>query len=66
MRTKFKISVSAKRCKLCGICSQLCPEHVFDQELGCIPVPVRMEDCIGCKLCVIRCPDFALDVEVQS
>ncbi|MFR1131368.1 MAG: 4Fe-4S binding protein [Enterocloster bolteae] len=27
------------------------------------PYPARQEDCIGCRLCELRCPDFAVKVE---
>ena len=66
MSKEIKITISEKRCKQCGICSALCPNHVFDQETGSDPIVARIEDCIGCKLCELRCPDFAIDVEVQK
>ena len=65
MSKDIKISVSEKRCKQCGICAALCPKHVLDQEVGCVPVAARLEDCIGCRLCEMRCPDFAIEVEVK-
>ena len=26
---------------------------------------VRLEDCIACRLCELRCPDLAIEVEVE-
>lgn len=66
MSKEIKITISEKRCKQCGICSALCPKQVFDQEPGSDPVAVRIDSCIGCRLCEYRCPDFAIDVEVQK
>lgn len=60
------ISVNEKLCKQCGICVELCPEKVLNQELGCPPRVVNLEACIGCKLCQMRCPDFAIEVEVSK
>ncbi len=65
MNKSVKISISEKRCKQCGICSELCPKQVFGQAAGQIPQVVRLEDCIACRLCEMRCPDFAIDVEVS-
>lgn len=65
MTKEVKITISEKRCKQCGICSTLCPKQVFDQKVGEYPVVARLGDCIGCKQCEMRCPDFAIDVEVK-
>jgi 2-oxoglutarate ferredoxin oxidoreductase subunit delta len=27
---------------------------------------VRPQDCICCRLCELRCPDFAIEVETQE
>lgn len=65
MDKKVNITVSEKRCKQCRICTELCPKHVFEQEIGQPPVVAHLEQCIGCRLCEMRCPDFAIDVEVH-
>jgi 2-oxoglutarate ferredoxin oxidoreductase subunit delta len=52
-------------CKQCGICEAFCPKKVFDFKPGYIPVATRPEDCIGCGLCGLRCPDFAIEVKVE-
>lgn len=57
------ITINQKWCKTCGICAALCPKKVFDlDEDGC-PVPARPEECVVCRLCELRCPDFAVRVE---
>ncbi len=64
MDKKIEISVNEKLCKQCGICAALCPKQVLKQEMGCPPAVENLDACIGCKLCQMRCPDFAIEVEV--
>lgn len=64
MTKKFQIIVHEKRCKQCGICSYFCPKKVFTQIKGHYPLVANPDACIGCKLCEMRCPDFAIEVEV--
>nr|MBQ6241548.1 4Fe-4S binding protein [Lachnospiraceae bacterium] len=66
MRETIHISISELRCKQCGICSALCPKQVFTQEVGKIPVVSHMDACIACRLCEMRCPDFAIDVVITG
>ena len=66
MAKKFKITVRETHCKQCGICSFLCPKRVLKQDVGQCPVAEHPDECIGCKLCQMRCPDFAIEVEVVS
>ncbi len=58
----FKIEINQKWCKACGMCEGYCPKNVFDFDGEHIPTPTREADCIGCNMCVLRCPDFALEV----
>ena len=56
----WKVEVNEEWCKRCGICSSLCPTKVFTNEIDGLPVYTYEEKCIGCNLCVVRCPDIAL------
>ncbi len=56
------IRVNIEWCKGCGICVAFCPRDVLELEDGKVKV-ARPEDCIDCKLCELRCPDFAITVE---
>jgi 2-oxoglutarate ferredoxin oxidoreductase subunit delta len=49
-------------CEGCGICIQLCPTHVLELDKEDKAFAARPEDCICCKLCELRCPDFAIEV----
>ena len=55
--------INEKWCKKCGICAAFCPKKVFDRDDDGKPSAARPEDCIGCRLCEMRCPDFAVTVE---
>jgi len=50
-------------CKACGICIEFCPKNVLGEDNEGKPVPTNPDDCIGCRLCELHCPDFAILVE---
>jgi len=56
-----RIVVTPRYCKGCEICVKLCPRAVL--EIRSFKVHVaRIEDCIDCMQCELRCPDFAIEV----
>jgi len=68
----MKIIVDETICKGCGLCIYYCPKSVIRfsnrrNEKGYIVVETaNLEDCTGCKLCEICCPDLALIVQKES
>jgi len=56
------IQINRYWCKGCGICVAFCPKQVLElDEEGIVTAP-RENDCIQCRLCELRCPDFAIEV----
>jgi len=60
------VSVNLKWCKRCGICVEFCPENVFDIGELNRPEPVRPELCNVCRMCELRCPEFAVTVNQED
>ncbi|MDR2156622.1 MAG: 4Fe-4S binding protein [Clostridiales Family XIII bacterium] len=60
------IEINENRCKGCGLCVGFCPKDVLEMRLPRAPQVIREDLCIGCKQCELKCPDFAITVEVKS
>jgi 2-oxoglutarate ferredoxin oxidoreductase subunit delta len=68
----IKIHIDEKVCKGCALCIHYCPRSVFTlatqhNEKGYVIAQVtHPEDCTGCKLCEISCPDLAIYIEKEQ
>jgi 2-oxoglutarate ferredoxin oxidoreductase subunit delta len=43
-----------------------CPKKVLELDDSDKVVVVRAGDCVACKLCELRCPDLAIEVETED
>jgi indolepyruvate ferredoxin oxidoreductase beta subunit len=62
----FEIDVRHDWCKVCDICSRVCPEYCLEIDPG---VSLRVVDaaaCTGCRLCELLCPDFAISIRAST
>ena len=57
--------INREWCKGCGICVHFCPKKVLTLDNEDKAVAVRLEDCIACRLCELRCPDLAIEVTTE-
>lgn len=58
----FAIAINKQYCKACGICIAFCPKKVFNKNENGKPEAIYPNQCNGCDLCELRCPDFAIRV----
>ena len=59
-------TVDSNKCKGCGICVHFCPKNVLELNDNDKVFPARSTDCICCKLCELRCPDLAIEIETEQ
>jgi 2-oxoglutarate ferredoxin oxidoreductase subunit delta len=58
--------INREWCKGCGICIAFCAKKVLELDELDKAVPVRTEDCVVCRLCEMRCPDLAIEIEAEA
>ncbi len=56
------VLVNENWCKRCGLCTSVCPFHVFEPNEEGLPITVNLAKCTECQLCELICPDFALEI----
>ncbi len=61
-----KIHIDEALCKRCGFCIEFCPASVYEADQDGLPLIKNLENCTNCRLCELRCPDFAIEVEVAN
>jgi 2-oxoglutarate ferredoxin oxidoreductase subunit delta len=72
---KMMVFVDERLCKGvdgCGICIHVCPKDVYERSKRLTPKGIRPpevirpDECSGCKLCMIYCPDLAIVIEKEK
>lgn len=59
----MSLKIIEARCKGCGICVEFCPKKVLGlNEIEKVQI-LNGNDCIACRQCELRCPDYAIFVE---
>lgn len=53
--------IDQTKCKICGLCAQICPLDVFAKENDAVVVAYP-EECWHCRACVIDCPAQAISM----
>jgi 2-oxoglutarate ferredoxin oxidoreductase subunit delta len=64
-KRRAKIEINRDFCKGCGICIAFCPKRVLELDENEKVVVRRIEDCSACRLCELRCPDIAIEVQAE-
>lgn len=63
IKNNKKLIVKEDWCKGCSICVEFCPKKVLDIKDGIVKI-IDIDSCVKCGLCELRCPDYAIYLEV--
>ena len=61
-----ELHINRDWCKGCGICIEFCPPKVLELDGADKSKAVRPEDCLCCRMCELRCPDLAIEVQIEK
>ena len=67
-KSKYKIVVREDFCKGCNLCIEQCKKNVFQPSENLnkqgyhFADPVNQENCTGCMVCTLVCPDLVIEV----
>jgi 2-oxoglutarate ferredoxin oxidoreductase subunit delta len=67
---KAEVFIISERCKGCAICIEVCQARVLERSTEAnsdgyyVPLVKDPGACLGCGLCEMLCPDFAIRVRV--
>lgn len=62
MATVRRLEITSEWCKGCNICVAFCPKNVLELDVSGKAVAVRIDQCIWCGDCEVRCPDMAIQI----
>ena len=71
MAGSARVTISARYCKACGLCIEVCPKKALrltgKLTSGGVEIVAwdETKGCTGCLRCVAMCPDAAITVEVE-